>query len=107
MGSAVKRLMRRGTGKQSQLLLDFTGGRTAVVNVFTKSSTPYSGSVTTLEATKYLPVEARTMFRDTAAAVLDMFESGRANIDRKESLMIRRILDVAGQKRALKGFVAV
>ena len=47
------------------------------------------------------------MFRDTAAAVLDMFESGKANIDRKESLTIRRILDVAGQKRALKGFVTL
>ncbi len=107
MGPGVKRLMRRGTGKQSQLLLDFTGGRTAVVNVFVKSSTPYAGSVTTAQATRYLAVEARTMFRDTAAAVLDMFESGKANIDRKESLTIRRILDVAGQKRALKGFVTL
>ena len=107
MGPGVTRLMRRGTGKQSQLLLDFTGGRTAVVNVFVKSSTPYSGSVTTAQATRNLAVEAKTMFRDTAAAVLDMFEAGKANIDRKESLVIRRILDVAGQKRALKGFVTV
>ena len=32
MGPNVQRMMRRGGGKQSQLLLDFSGGRTAVVN---------------------------------------------------------------------------
>ncbi|MDA0748045.1 MAG: hypothetical protein O2954_16100 [bacterium] len=105
MGPNAKRLMRRGSKNHSQLLIDFTSGRTAVVNVYTNARTPYAASVTTVDATKLVPVESSKIFLNTASAILDMFEKGKANIDRKESLIIRRILDVAGQKRALKGFV--
>ena len=105
MGPGVRRVMRRGTGRQSQLLLDYTGGRTAVVNVYTGSSTPYAASVTTTNATRYFQVDSGRIFLNTADAVLDLFESGKPGIDRKESLIIRRILDVVGQKRALSGFV--
>lgn len=105
MGANVKRAMRRGTGRESQLLLDFSGGRTAVVNVYTQARTPYAAAVTTKEGTRYFPVESKEIFLNTANAVLDLFESGKPNIDRRESLVIRRVLDVAGQKQALKGFV--
>ena len=107
MGPGVRRVMRRGVGKQSQLLLDFTGGRTAVVNVYTNARTPYAASVTTTEGTKYIQVDASQIFLNTARAVLEMFKKRRPNIDRKESLVIRRIQDVAGQKRAEKGFVQI
>ena len=105
MGPGVRRLMRRGAGKQSQLLLDYAGGRTAVVNVYAGSSTPFAASVTTAQATRYFQVDSGLIFLNTAGAVLDLFESGKPGIDRKESLVIRRILDVAGQKRVLSGFV--
>ncbi len=105
MGPSVRRMMRRGAGKQSQLLLDFSGGRTAVVNVYTGSSTPYAASVTTTGATRHFQVDSGRIFLNTADAVLDLFESGEPGIDRKESLIIRRILDAAGQNRALSGFV--
>lgn len=105
MGPNVRRMMRRGGGKQSQLLLDFSGGRTAVVNVYTGASTPYAASVTTAAATRHFQVDSSRIFLNTADAVLDLFETGKPAIDRKESLIIRRILDVAGQKRALSGFV--
>lgn len=105
MGPNVKRLMRRGTKNQTQLLLDLTGNRTAVVNVFPKTRTPYAASVTTKEETKYFAIDTSKIFLNTASAVLDLFETGKPNIDRKESLIIRRIQDVAEQKRALKGFV--
>jgi hypothetical protein len=105
MGPGVRRMMRRGAGKQSQLLLDFSGGRTAVVNVYTGSSTPYAASVTTTGATRHFQVDSGRIFLNTADAVLDLFESGEPGIDRKESLIIRRILDAAGQNRALSGFV--
>lgn len=105
LGPGVRRVMRRGTGRQSQLLLDYTGGRTAVVNVYTGSSTPFAASVTTAKATRYFQVDSGRIFMNTADAVLDLFESGEPGIDRKESLIIRRILDVARQKRALSGFV--
>ena len=105
MGPSVHRVMRRGAGKQSQLLLDLSGGRTAVVNVYTGASTPYAASVTTAAATRHFQVDSGRIFLNTADAVLDLFELGEPGIDRKETLIIRRILDVAGQKRALSGFV--
>jgi predicted dehydrogenase len=107
MGPGVRRVMRRGVGKQSQLLLDFSGGRTAVVNVYTNARTPYAASVTTTEGTKHIQVDSSQIFLNTARAVLEMFKKRRPNIDRKESLVIRRIQDVAGQKRAEKGFVKI
>jgi predicted dehydrogenase len=100
MGANVKRLMRRGTKNQVQLLLDLTGNRTAVVNIFPNTRTPYAASVTTNEETKYFAIDTSKIFLNTASAVLDLFETQKANIDRKESLIIRRIQDVAEQKRA-------
>lgn len=105
MGPGAKRLMRRGTGDHAQLLIDFTNNRSAVVNVYTNQSTPYAASVTTKKGTRLLPVESARIFLNMAVAILDMFDSGRPSIDRKESLIIRRILDVAGQKDARQRFV--
>ena len=107
MGPKVRRLMRQGKGDHAQLLLWFSGARTAVINVYTNQSTPYAASVTTKKATQLIQVESAKIFLNTAAAILDMFESGKPNISRKESLMIRRILDVAGGKDSLKGFAKV
>jgi predicted dehydrogenase len=105
MGAQATRLMRRGAGAQSQLLIDFSRGRTAVVNVYVGADTPFAASVTTDAGTRYLKVKDSQCFRDTAAAILDFFASGRPGIDRRETLMIRRILDAAQDPRALKGFV--
>lgn len=105
MGPKAEALMRRGAGKCSQLLIDFSAGRTAVVNVYTKISTPFAASVTTTTETKLMPIDGSKIFIDMAAAILDLFETGKPNIDRAESLMVRRILDVAESPKALKGFV--
>jgi len=105
MGPDARGLMRRGKGDHSQLLLNFTGGRTAVVNVYTNASTPFAASLTTQKATEFVPVESARIFINLAAAALDMFETGKAGIDRKESLMVRRILDVAADPEAQKAFV--
>lgn len=105
MGANIKRLMRRGTKNQIQLLLDLTNNRTAVVNVFPKTRSPYAASVTTNEETKYFAIDTSKIFLNTASAILDLFETGKPNIDRKESLMIRRIQDVAEQKRSQNRWV--
>ena len=105
MGPGAARLMRRGTGEQSQLLIDFTEDRTAVVNVYIGADTPFAATVTTDEGTRYVPVEGEGMFRDNAAAILDFFESGKPVIDRAESLMIRRILDAAEDPAAMDAFI--
>lgn len=105
MGPDAERLMLRGTGNQRQLIIDFRGGRTAVVNVFTNAGTPYAASVTTDKETKIIVEDCARLFLDTAAAILDLFAAGKATIDRAESLMIRRILDVALKAKATGGFM--
>ena len=107
MGPEGEWLMRRGTGEQSQLLLDFSGGRTAVVNVYTNANTPFAAAVTTGEQTELIGVETGEIFFNLAAAMLDLFESGKATIDRNESLAIRRVLDAAERAEALERFVAL
>lgn len=105
MGTGATELMRRGTGKQSQLLVNFTGGRTAVINVYVKSGLPYAGMITAGDKTRYMPVDTSRLFVDALGAIMDFLEAGKPNIDRRESLMIRRILDAAGDPRALKKFI--
>jgi predicted dehydrogenase len=105
MGPEAQSLMRRGDALYSQLLVNFSGGRTGVANVYTHGETPFAASVTTEKETKVIQVDASKIFIDMAAAVLDLFESGKPNIDRNQSLAIRRILDAAEDPAALKGFV--
>jgi hypothetical protein len=38
-------------GKYAQLLINFSGGRSAVVNVYTKPQTPFAAAVPTTERT--------------------------------------------------------
>lgn len=95
MGAEVTRVSRRGQGQFSQLLLDFTGERTAVVNVYVNTKTDYAATVTTDQATKYIAVDTGRLFLDGASAILDFLASGRPTIDRAESLAIRRVLDEA------------
>jgi predicted dehydrogenase len=105
MGPDATALMRRGTGDYSQLLINFSGGRTGVANVYTRGETPFAAGVTTEKETKILVPELNQIFVDQAAAVLDLFEAGKPNIDRSESLAIRRILDAAEDPAALESFV--
>jgi len=105
MGADVERLARRSHGDYSQLLLDFSGGRTAVVNIYTNTSTPFAAALTTAQGSEYLAVDSSAIFRDTAAAMLDLFASGQTSIDRRETLAIRRILDAAETTATLAEFV--
>jgi predicted dehydrogenase len=108
MGADAQALMRRTDGDHfSQLLINFTDGRTGIANVYTHGDTPFAAAVTTEKHTELLKVDTSKIFLDTAAAVLDLFESNKPNIDRRESLTIRRILDAADDPAALKGFVTL
>ncbi len=105
MGADVQRLMRRGSGDHNQLLLDFSAGRTAIANIYTNASTPFAAALTTAQGSDYIAVDSSRIFRDTAAAMLDLFASGKAAIDRRETLAIRRLLDAAAMPAALAGFI--
>jgi predicted dehydrogenase len=107
MGYEATSLMRRGTAERSQLLIEFTHGRTGVVNVFPKTTTPFAASFTTEKATRHVEVDVGKIFANNLAAILYFFEAGKAHIDRRESLKLMRILDAARDPGALKGFVAL
>jgi len=95
LGPNVARMMTLGSEPQRRLLLEFEGGRSALVNVFTQATTPYAAAVTTDRETKLIVPDCGRLFIDAAAAMLDLFETGRVHVDRAESLMIRAILDAA------------
>jgi predicted dehydrogenase len=107
MGAGATSMMRRGGGDYSQLLINLDGGRTGVANVYVHGQTDFAASVTTEKGTKVLTVETSKIFVSNAAAVLELFESKKPNIDREETMMIRRILDVAQDPAAEKGFVSL
>ena len=104
MGPDARSVMRRGQGDHSQLLVNYAGGRTAVVNVYCNAATPFAAVLTSAKETRLVPQEG-DLFLEFLKAQLDFFDSGKAAIDRRESLMIRQILDAADDPAALKDFV--
>jgi len=107
MGHEATALMRRGTEERAQLLIDFSGGRTGVANVFPKTNTPFAASFTTDKGTRYVEVDVAKIFANNLSAILDFFSSGRPNIDRRQSLALMRLLDLARDPRAREGFVKI
>jgi hypothetical protein len=105
LGSEAQSLMRRGTGAESQLLIDFSGGRTAVVNVYTGAQTPFAASITTTEQTQVIEVEVAEIFLNTLRAVLGLFETGKPSVPRAETLTVCRVLDAARRPEAQAGFI--
>lgn len=107
MGPDAQTLMRRGAGDRSQLLINFSGNRTGVVNVYTGSSTPFAASVSTRKGTRYFAVDQANMFRDSLSSTLDFFASGRPSVPQAETLTIMGILDAAASPDALLRFVEI
>jgi len=107
MGPEATHLLRRGTDNFAQLIVNFTGARTGVANVYIGTQTPYAAAVTTEKETKILTVPLDDIFLENAKAVLELFETRKPNIDRKETLILHRIIDAAKDPKALQGFVAL
>ncbi|MBA3709455.1 MAG: hypothetical protein H0W83_11635 [Planctomycetes bacterium] len=107
IGPEATRLLRRGDARQTQLVIDFSGGRTGIVNLFVEHEMPTAASVTTDKATSFIEVAAGPLFQDTAGAILDFFEARTPSVPRPESLAVRRILDAAENPAARSGFVAI
>lgn len=105
MGADVESVMRRGDGNETQLLLNFRGGRTAVINVYVNADTPFAASVTTAKDTKVLAVDCSRLFIDMAIAMLEFFSTAKPNIDRAESLAIRQVLDLAQNPKSQQQFL--
>ena len=105
LGPDARALMRRGKDPESQLLIDYSDGRTAVVNVYNRRKTPYAASITTAKETRYLEVDTKPLFVDAASAMLAFFAAGKEQVDRRESMMVMRILEASRDPAALERFV--
>jgi hypothetical protein len=102
LGPEAVRLLRRS---ESQTLVDFSGDRTATINLYVKSQTPYAAIITTDDASEYVAVDTTKLFVDAADAMLRFFETGQSDIDRRETLTIMRIIDAAMQLHAREEYV--
>ena len=107
MGAEAQTLLRRNDGSHSQLLINFSGGRTAVINAHMSWDAPFMATVTTAATTKLTTREYGPMFEEASAAIVDFLQARRPPIDRNETLIVRRILDAAMNDQATRAFVLV
>lgn len=105
MGHEASAMTRRGSDQHIQMLLEFSGNRTAVVNVHLNTRTPFAASLTTDATTRYVPVETGDIFTNNTRANFDLFESGEPDVDRRETMTIMRVLETARQDATREGFV--
>jgi hypothetical protein len=105
LGHDAERVMRLGPEAHPQWLLQFSGNRTALIDFNPEVEIPFSAIVSTQQGSERIEVDGGTLFLDAAASILDFFDAGRPLIDRRESLMVRRILDLAMSDEARGAFV--
>jgi hypothetical protein len=87
--------------------VEFAGGRGATVNIHGAEGTPFAATVATAQGLRWLPVDMGPLFHDAFAAVIAFLASGAPQVDRRESLAIRALLDGAEDPRARQAWVEV
>ena len=107
LGPEALTLMRIGSLDHPQFILEFTGNRTAIIDFNETIDIPFSALLITSEGHELVVVDTETLFIDAASAILDFFEAASSQIDSQESLMIRRILDIAMTEEAASNFVSL
>lgn len=95
MGHEVEAIMRLGQPDLILLVLKFSDQRTAVINFNPAVHLPFAAELTSTEEILRVQVDDQRLFTDAARAILDFFEAGRPLIDRRQTLAVRSILDVA------------
>ncbi|MCF7855157.1 MAG: hypothetical protein K9N51_10195, partial [Candidatus Pacebacteria bacterium] len=78
-----------------QLLIDYAGGKTATLNLYCGTNTPYAATVTTGEETTFVTVDTGALFKNATGAMLELFKTGKPNVDRQETLAIMKLRDKA------------
>lgn len=107
LGAEVDTLTRIGGLAHPQFILQYSANRTAIIDFNEATDVPFSALVTTDEGSELVVVDIESLFVDAASAILDFFEAGTAQIDRHETLMIRRILDLAMTEEVASKFVSL
>lgn len=93
LGCDILDVLRLGSGPHFQLMMRFDGERAAVIDFAEGVDVPYAAAITTRSSTQFVPIDLTDLFRDSTSAMLDFFAAGTAQVDRAESLAVRRILD--------------
>jgi len=105
LGPEVVRVQPRQHGSHTQILIEFSGNRTGTVLFHPHSETLYQAMLSTADRTRYVNCCDNPIFEHLARMILRFFETGEEVIDRRESLAIRQILDLATDgKEASSGF---
>jgi len=107
LGHEAEKIMQVGSPRHPQWLLTFSNDRTAIIDFNPEIEIPFSAIVSTQQGHDSIEVDGATLFLDAAASILDFFDAGRALIDRRESLLVRRILDVAMNEESRNAFVSL
>lgn len=107
LGPGITGVMRRGSGALTQLLLDASDGRGAVVNVCCGSDTPYAVVASTPATTRWHAVDGGRLFTDALSAICDFLADGTPRVDRRETLAIRAVLDAATDPRSRNAFLPI
>jgi hypothetical protein len=105
MGAEIAEVMRLGNEDYSQIDFRFTDGRSATGYVYIATDCPFLSVVTTDKVVKYMSIDS-PIFENLLSAIMDFFEKGEP-IDRRESLTIRRILDLTSNSANLNKWVQV
>lgn len=107
LGEDVTSFIRLGNNSHPRILLTFSGNRHAMIDFNCDADVPFSATLVTEAGYRHLEVDTDTLFVAAAASILDFFDSGQAMIDRKETLAVRQILDLASQATTAGGPVEI
>jgi hypothetical protein len=107
LGHEAERLMRIGLARHPQWLLQFSGERFVTIDFNPTVEVPFSAMISTQLGHDLIEIDGSTLFLNAASSILDFFDAGRPLIDRRETIMVRRILDLAMSDRADGAFVSL
>lgn len=107
LGPDVESMMCHRATWGSQFTLVYPEGRTALIDFLHDVECPFSATLTTVAGSKHLEVDGQSLFVDAASSILDFFASGQALIDRRETMVIRRLLDIATTSPQSHAFIPV
>lgn len=107
LGPEVESMLCHRATWGSQLTLLYRDGRTAVIDFLQDVECPFNASLTTAAGSKQLEVNGQSLFVDAASSILDFFAHGQPLIDRRETLVIRRLLDIATTSSESHTFIPV
>lgn len=105
LGAEIEGLMRLGSNEHPRFILMFSQQRTAIIDFNQAADVPYTATLVTGDGCQHVTVDTDSLFIDAAASILDFFDRQAATIDRRETLIVRRILDLAMQDDPVGKFV--